>query len=204
MAKLTRTTTRTEASPPARQAEDTEQTVGPAPCLLMTHTESDRSVDAGLNGLLEELQSDMDRLLRSEPSESQAQAEVLNVTINGPVFHGSVSQSQLAWNNNAVTQAQNKTRAIPGFEAIAEAAASVLERLPMLGLPDNDQHDATMAANEVLDEVVRSEPDQGKVRRALAALRGFLLPVATGMVEGAGDGARELAETLVKQINLPS
>lgn len=198
--------TKTEASPPSRQVEDTEPTVGPARYLLMTHTESGRSVDAWLNSLSEELQSDMDRLLRPDPSESQAQPEVLNVTINnGPVFHGSVSQSPFAWNNNTVTQVQSNTRAIaPGFVTIAEAAASVLERLPMLGLLEEDQHDATMAANDVLDEVVRSEPDQGKVRRALAALRRLLLPVAMGIVQGAGDGAREWAETLVKQINLPS
>jgi hypothetical protein len=123
---------------------------------------------------------------------------------NGPVFHGDANGAQLAWGNQTVKQTQNQTQQIaPGFEAIATAVVRTLEQLPAVGLAAHDQQDAEGAAREILTEVTQSEPDRGKIRRALTALKGFLAPVAIGLAAGAGEGAQEWARTAIDQLGTP-
>lgn len=65
---------------------------------------------------------------------------------------------------------QDNTQQIaPGFEDIARAVAGTLERLGQLGLTDEERDDAEVSGREVLEEVVRPEPDEGVVRRRLRA-----------------------------------
>jgi hypothetical protein len=87
--------------------------------------------------------------------------------------------AQLAWNSETVTQtAVSRTEQIaPGFEAIAQAVVRTLEQLPVVGLPEDDQREAEAAANEVLVEITQPEPELGKIRRGIAALKGFLAGV---------------------------
>ncbi|WP_314254214.1 hypothetical protein [Streptomyces sp. DSM 40907] len=122
---------------------------------------------------------------------------------SGPVFHGAVSGAQFAWGNETVTQnQQNNTAPAPGSEALAALAALVtdlLRQLPGAGLPDRDREDAEAAAQDVLAEAAGTgEPDQGRLRRALAALKGALAPVATGVVAGTAVGAQEWARTAIE------
>jgi hypothetical protein len=69
--------------------------------------------------------------------------------------------------------------------------------LPQFGLAAEDSEDASTSANEILGEVVSSAPDRGRIRRALAALRGFLQPVAA---LGAGEGAHDLARAALDHL----
>ena len=120
---------------------------------------------------------------------------------NGPVIQGSADGAQLAWGNQTVNQTLNRTEQIaPGFEAIAQAVVSTLERLPAAGLSEEDHADAKATANEVLAEVTRPAPDRGKIRRAVSALKGYLAPVATGLAQGGGEGAQEWAKTAIEQL----
>lgn len=121
---------------------------------------------------------------------------------NGPVIQGSADAAQLAWGNQTVhQQAVNRTEQIaPGFEAIAQAVVSTLGQLPNIGLAEEDEQDAEAAASEILAEVTQPEPDRGKVRRSLSALKWFLMPVATGVSTGAGEGAQEWAKTAIEQL----
>ncbi|MFF4425210.1 hypothetical protein ACFY04_31300 [Streptomyces sp. NPDC001549] len=126
-----------------------------------------------------------------------------NADRSGPVFHDAVSGAQFAWGNDTVTQnQQNNTAPAPGSEAVAALAALVadlLRQLPGAGLPDRDREDAEAAAQDVLAEVAGTgEPDQGRLRRALAALKGVLAPVATGVVAGTAVGAQEWARTAIE------
>ncbi|MFF4449174.1 hypothetical protein [Streptomyces sp. NPDC001502] len=129
-----------------------------------------------------------------------------NADRSGPVFHGAVSGAQFAWGNDSVTQnQQNNTAPAPGSEAAAAVAAlavlvaDLLRQLPESGLPDRDREDAEAAAQDVLAEVAGTgEPDQGRLRRALAALKGALAPVATGVVAGTAVGAQEWARTAIE------
>ncbi len=90
-----------------------------------------------------------------------------------------------------------------GYEPISQAVLRTLEGLPGLGLPAEQEQDARIAGEEVLAEVVEPEPDDGKIRRLAAALRGYLSPVATGLSQGAGEGAQEWAKTAVEQLGTP-
>ncbi|MER6255006.1 hypothetical protein ABT224_27015 [Streptomyces sp. NPDC001584] len=127
-----------------------------------------------------------------------------NADRSGPVFHGAVSGAQFAWGNDSVTQnQQNNTAPAPGSEAavaaLAALVADLLRQLPGAGLPDRDREDAEAAAQDVLAEVAGTgEPDRGRLRRALAALKGALAPVATGVVAGTAVGAQEWARTAIE------
>ncbi|WP_406085650.1 hypothetical protein [Streptomyces virginiae] len=128
-----------------------------------------------------------------------------NADGSGPVFHGTVSGAQFAWGNETVTQnQQNNTAPPPGAEALASLAALVadlLRQLPEAGLPDRDREDAEAAAQDVLAEVDGTgEPHPGRLRRALAALKGALAPVATGVAAGTAVGAQEWARTAIESL----
>lgn len=122
---------------------------------------------------------------------------------NGPVIHGNADGALLAWGNDTVHQAQTRQKIAPGFEAIAAAVAKTLERLPDAGLAEDDWQDAEGAARDVLAEVTQTEPDRGKIRRAISSIKGVLAPVAMGLVAGGADGAREWARMAIEQLGRP-
>ena len=64
-----------------------------------------------------------------------------------------------------------------------------------------ERGDAEAVANEILTEVVNPTPDRGKLRRACAALKGFLIPIAAGVSAGAGEGAHELARQAIEDLS---
>lgn len=119
---------------------------------------------------------------------------------DGPVFNAEVSGAQFAWDNNTVTQNQQNDSAVaPGFEALATLVTDLLRELPRAGLADPDREDAESAAREVLATIARPDvPEDGRLRRALAMLRGALAPVATGVVAGTAAGAQEWARRAIE------
>ncbi|MET9586023.1 hypothetical protein ABZY10_23540 [Streptomyces sp. NPDC006539] len=119
---------------------------------------------------------------------------------DGPVFNAAVSGAQFAWNNDTVTQNQQNNSAVaPGFEALAELVTDLLRQLPQAGLADQDREDADSAAREVLATITQPEaPEPGRLRRAIAMLKGALAPVATGVVAGTAVGAQEWARTAIE------
>jgi hypothetical protein len=127
-----------------------------------------------------------------------------NTVYNGPVIYGSADGAQLAWNNQTVKQNQNHAEKVaPGFELLAQAVVSTLQQLAVAGLTEEDEQAAEEAANEVLAQVTQPEPDRATIRRGLSALKGALAPVAIGLVNGVGDGAREWASTAIEQLGTP-
>jgi hypothetical protein len=121
---------------------------------------------------------------------------------NGPVIHGDANGVQLAWGNNSVFQ-QQSTSVAPGYEALAQALVSTLERLPGIGLSDDDQADAEAAGQEALLALAGPDPDQGVIRRSLSALKGHLAQLALGAAVGAEQGAQEWAKTAIQHLHLP-
>ncbi|MEV1114941.1 hypothetical protein AB0I91_07720 [Actinosynnema sp. NPDC049800] len=117
---------------------------------------------------------------------------------NGPVFNGDVTGAQIAWNNDTVTQNQQHTSTVaPGYEELAKFVTDLMRQLPQLGLDEQDLADAEAAGNDLLTEVTQPEPEKGRVRRAIIALRGVLAPVATGAVTGLAAGAQDFAQTAI-------
>ncbi|MEU6879538.1 hypothetical protein [Streptomyces sp. NPDC046712] len=118
---------------------------------------------------------------------------------DGPVFNGAVSGSQFAWNNEQVTQNQQNNSAVaPQFEALAQLVTDLLRQLPEAGLADQEREDTESAAREVLAEITRPEPEEGRIRRALGMLKGALAPVATGVAAGTAVGAQEWARAAIE------
>jgi hypothetical protein len=120
-------------------------------------------------------------------------------TINhGPVFHGSAQGQQFAWGNRDVTQHQVSEQIAPSFEPLAEAVAEILKQLPAFGLDPDDRQDAEEAAGEVLAEVTQPRPEPHRVRKAVATLRGFLVPIAA---LSARQEVQELAQHGIDKLN---
>lgn len=119
---------------------------------------------------------------------------------NGPVFNAGVTGSQFAWNNENVTQNQQNNSAVaPGFEALVTLVTDLLRELPQAGLAESDREDAEYAARKVLATVAGPDaPEDGRLRRALAMLKGALAPVATGVVAGTAAGAQEWAQKAIE------
>ncbi|MFC7535074.1 hypothetical protein [Actinoplanes sp. GCM10030250] len=117
---------------------------------------------------------------------------------NGPVIHGNATGGQWAWGNRDVTQHHSVQEVAPGFEPLAEAVAAIIRELPAFGLAPEDLRDAEDAANEVLAEVGNPEPEPRRVRRAVAGLRGFLMPIATN---AARNEVQQLAQHGIDQLN---
>jgi hypothetical protein len=122
--------------------------------------------------------------------------------INGPVFYGNATGNSLAWNNSGpVSQSHQSSQQIaPGFEDLANAVAQTLARLGQIGLPAEEAEDAEASAREILLEVEKDAPDRGRIRRALAALKTFLLPVANQAAIGASEGAHDFAKAALEHL----
>ncbi|MEU9442693.1 hypothetical protein AB0D42_17560 [Streptomyces sp. NPDC048304] len=119
----------------------------------------------------------------------------------GPVFHGPVSGSQLAWNNETVTQNQRHDIAGPGFEELTQFVRDLLRELPRAGLSEQDRADAEAAAAEVLAEAAGPDaPEPGRLRRALNGLKGALATVATGAAAGVESGAQDWAHQAIRNL----
>jgi len=115
---------------------------------------------------------------------------------NGPVFMNSTVQgAQLAWQNDSASQVQGGAEPVAtGFEALAELMVEVLQRLPGSGLAEADMNVAVEAGEEVLKEVTAPTPDPGRIRRAVAAVKGTLISLATGAAGGAAAGVSSATE----------
>lgn len=118
----------------------------------------------------------------------------------GAVVQGNADGAQFAWGNQTVTQVSGGHQVTAGYEELATTITAILQNLPRYELPENDQADVGVVATEILAEVVLPAPNQGKIRRACAAIKGFLSPIAIGASAGAGEGAQELARQAIESL----
>jgi len=119
---------------------------------------------------------------------------------HGPVFNAKADGNQFAWQNRDVTQIAGGQTVTAGYEPLAAAVADLIRSLPTLGLSPQDQQDVQDVAEEIAGEIVQDQPNPGRLRRAGAAIRGLLWPIATGAVAGVSDEVREEAGKLVEHI----
>jgi hypothetical protein len=164
----------------------------------------------GIRQMMREIQREVDkhpittRVEADTPGISAGAGSILGSgnVFHGPVIHGDVNGAQLAWGNASVIQSQSESRQIaPGFEAIAQAAVDALQQLPTMGVSDEDIEDASAIGEEILNEVVQEEPDRRKIRRAVAALKGYFAPIATGAIAaGAAAGSEDAARAVIERL----
>ena len=136
---------------------------------------------------------------------SQVPAPPPVVNNYGPVFHGNADGAQLAWSNSGVVhqQAERSETVAVGYEEISAAVTDVLRGLPSAALDDEVLSDAVRSSEDALEEVTKRNPDRSVLRRAVSALRGFLVPVATGVSAGAAEGAQEWAQHAIASLGAP-
>ncbi|MFF9773823.1 hypothetical protein ACF1HJ_09135 [Streptomyces sp. NPDC013978] len=117
----------------------------------------------------------------------------------GPVFHGPVSGSQIAWGNRDVVQNQRlgSERALDDLQATVR---TLLDRLDDLGLSPTDAACVRTDADELLDEASGDAPDPGRLHRLYERIRAVLGVLATGAVTGAGAGAAQLAQSMLTDV----
>ncbi|MFD9704495.1 hypothetical protein [Lentzea sp. NPDC059081] len=80
------------------------------------------------------------------------------------------------------------------LEDLIAALNVIVDRLPQILSPGPDAEDSLAHAADALTEATAPQPDEGKLRRAVKGLAGLLKPVADQAVQGAGEGAHELAK----------
>jgi hypothetical protein len=167
----------------------------------------------GLDRLQKELQRELDKRpvrVRIEGDRRARRAAgwapVQQVTYTGPVFQGDVRGAQLAWADHGdITQQQMITKTVsPGYEDLAEVIAELRSKIDDLGLAEEEHEDAIAHADEVLAEIVKTEPEHGRLRRALRALAGILKPIATGAAAGVSQAVQEWTKAVVDRLVLPS
>lgn len=122
-----------------------------------------------------------------------------------PVINVHGGQVQIAWNNENVTQNNQSVQTVaPGYEELAVTLTKILQELQDVPLNADDKDDIIEAAETVLQEVGQEEPNSGKVRRGINALKGTLFTLAgaatSGAADGTGDAAREWAQAATKAI----
>ena len=121
---------------------------------------------------------------------------------HGPVITGgTVVNPQFAYNNNTANQAQQTADASPRYQELIELITAILREVRTVEISGDDRQDVESAADDLLSETSRPEPQWGKLRRALALLRGTLAPIAAGAVTGTAEGTQEWAKTVIE--NLP-
>lgn len=118
---------------------------------------------------------------------------------HAPVVTVHGDNARLAWDNQTVSQTQNQDIA-PGYEELAKVVTGLIASLHALGLSDDDGQEAKSTAETVLGEVVKEEPDRGRIKRGITMLRGLLAPIATGVGTAVSDESAELSRTLIERL----
>lgn len=131
--------------------------------------------------------------LGSHPPEQDHLAGATQV-VHGDAIIVSGSHVNIATRSGSIKQGVPVTA---GYEDIARAVKGVMELLETEPDLDTDDLEAAHEAGAiVLEEIVKSEPDRSRIKRALATLRG-VLTAATSAAAAAG------ASTLIHQLTLP-
>ena len=117
---------------------------------------------------------------------------------HGPVVTVNGDHAQIAWANRDVQQAQNRVEQIaPGYERLAQLVTDLLANLPTFALDESDEVELRSSVDTVLSEVVKPEPDQKIIKRAVTMIKGLLAPIGAGVSQAATDETAEATRTVI-------
>lgn len=116
------------------------------------------------------------------------------VAQQGPTVINISGHARVVWNNSGRVDQSQSAPVATGFEDLARAVDEALGVLRRLELAPDNLELGEESAREVLEEVIKPEPDRSRVRRALAGLRLVLTSAASG---AAGGTVEELVQQLV-------
>jgi hypothetical protein len=95
-------------------------------------------------------------------------------------FHGPVSGSNVAWDNQTVTQTATTTSGVVG-EELAVLVRAIVEAIPAMGLSEEDANGVQRNAAIIEGELAADQPDQGVVKRVM----GRMLDTVGGVTDSA-------------------
>lgn len=161
--------------------------------------------------MMRDMQKEFDKHPIQVPIQADPQIQLgsdnpnASTTINnnfGVIFHASADGAQVALNNSGtINQQQNHgDQVAPGFEPLAQAVALVMQGLAKVELTDDDRRDAEEAAAEIVAEVTSDQPNSGKIRRAVNAIKGVLAPIGAGLAGATSAEVQEWARTAIDQL----
>lgn len=170
---------------------------------------------SGIRELQQELQREFDKNPIRIPIEVESPAYspfppagTVN-NYHGPVVTVTGDYAQVAWSGSGdVDQTQkcaSSTVAL-GYEELAELMTQVLANLGAFQLPEDDAEELATTAQTVLAEVVETEPDRGKIKRAVTMIKGLLAPIVSGISAGVNEGLAEQTAQMIEALGsaLPS
>jgi hypothetical protein len=150
---------------------------------------------SGINSMMKEIQREFDKHHISLPVNAENPAlRIAGDTYNGPVIQIQGDNAQVAWGNRDVSQSNTVSSSADitaGFEPLSQAVVSILQEIRASGLDADDIAEVEKAATEILDEVIKDQPDQGCLKRSVTYIKGLLAPLVTRVSEAAADGAGE-------------
>ncbi|MFI9240829.1 hypothetical protein [Streptomyces sp. NPDC053079] len=111
----------------------------------------------------------------------------------GPVFHGSVHGSQLAWGNQDVSQTQHHASGI-GIEGLREVAQLIYSRAGDLGLSREDESVVLQGAQALHNEASVPAPDPTRLRRLAEPV---ISALGTALATGVTGSVLELARSML-------
>jgi hypothetical protein len=150
---------------------------------------------SAIRKMAEEIQQEFDRNRIRIPV--HAENPVLRVagdTYNGPVINIQGDNAQVAWGNRDVEQSNTiapRADIAAGFEPLSQAVVRILQEIRMSGLEPDDIAAVEEAGKEILDEVTKDQPEQGRIKRSVTYIKGLLAPLVTRIAEAAAEGAGE-------------
>ena len=162
---------------------------------------------SAIKKMTQEIQREFDKNPIQLPVNADGPALRSGDVYNGPVINVQGDNAQLAWDNRDVQQSNTGTPLADiaaGFEPLSEAVVRILKEVHASGLDPEDIAAVEEAGKEILDEVIKNEPEHGRIKRAVTYIKGLLAPLVTRIAEsaaeGAGEGAHEWAATAVEAL----
>jgi hypothetical protein len=163
---------------------------------------------SAIRQMAEEIQREFDKNRIQVPVYAENPAlRVIGDTYNGPVINIQGDNAQVAWDNRDVEQSNTITPPADiaaGFEPLSQAVVRILQEIRISGLEPEDIAAVEEAGKEILDEVTKEQPEQGRIKRSVTYIKGLLAPlvtrVAEAAAEGAGEGAHDWATAAVESL----
>lgn len=150
--------------------------------------------------LQRELDRNPVRLPVAGPSGALPHAGAPSVTYNAPVVTVHGDNASIAWDNGTAIQTHNAGPVAPGYEALAGLVNTLLSRLEHLHMPEDDDAEARTQAKELLNEVVKPNPDRSIVKRCVTMLNGLLTAAITGAGHAVTTETVDHTRTLIDQL----
>lgn len=162
---------------------------------------------SAIKKMTQEIQREFDKNPIQVPINADSPALRSGDVYNGPVINVQGDNAQLAWDNRDVLQSNTTNPPADiaaGFEPLSEAVVRILKEVHASGLAPDDIAAVEEAGKEILDEVTRKEPEEGRIKRTVTYMKGLLAPLVTRVTEsaaeGAGEGVHDWAATAVEAL----